>query len=124
MPGLWTGGYSRQAVGEDMPKWIVGDDITVGRFRRLLIQCILKIQRYGLAYAMLVLSASYALLEKQLTMKWIAARAVLPLLVLKPIGAVVDRFSLKKAWLRENGVIKLAASLTMLVSLVTFLLRL
>ena len=124
MPGLWTGGYSRQAVGEEMPKWIVGDDITVGRFRNLMIRCVLGIQRYGLAYAMLVLSTSYALSKKQLTTKWIASRFFLPLLALKPIGAIVDRFSLKKAWLREYGVVKLAAGISMLVSLVAFLLKL
>jgi hypothetical protein len=126
MPALWTGGYSREAVGDyDLPKWIVGDEEeNVGRLRRLLIGCVLGVRRYGLAYLMLLASASYVtILQKQLSMKSVVLRAVVPLLALKPIDEVASMLSMKMTLLREHGVAKLASILAMAVALLSFVLR-
>lgn len=110
-------------MGEELPKWIVGDEESVGRLRRVLIGCVLGLRRYGLAYLMLVASTSYVLMCRQVTVKMVAIRGLVPLLALKPIDAVVGRISLRLNWLRENGVSKLAAVLGVVVSLISFLVR-
>ncbi|KAL7511730.1 hypothetical protein ACHAXN_008690 [Cyclotella atomus] len=124
MPSLWTGGYSRQAVGDhELPQWIVGDEKSVGRFRRLLIGCVLGLRRYGLAYLMLFASASYVTMLQKLSIKSVVLRAVVPLLVLKPIDEVAGRLSMKMTLLREHGVAKLASFLAICVPLLSVALR-
>lgn len=123
MPGLWTGGYSREAVGEKLPKWMLGDEENVGRSRRILIGCLLGLRRYGLAYLMIVASLSYSMVLKQVTVRSVAMKAVLALLALKPIDAIVRRTSSRYAMLKEFGVTKLAAILAVLVSLMSLVVR-
>jgi hypothetical protein len=124
MPGLWTGGYSREAVGEEIPRWLRGEDVErAGVLRRLLIGCVLGLRRYGVASLMLILSTSYVMVHKQLTVKWIAIRALTPLVALKALDIIVGRVSLRISWLRENGLPKLAAVVGVLVSSLTFIMR-
>jgi hypothetical protein len=122
MPGLWTGGYSREAVGAVAPRWmgdlIISKDGEVARWRRVLFGCLMTMRRYGVAYMMLVLSASYVTLQKQSTAKLIGARLVLPLLVIKPLDVVASRITPRIGWLRKNGMTKLAAVLSMIAALV------
>eukprot|EP00956_Cyclotella_meneghiniana_P014677 scaffold22098_cov76-Cyclotella_meneghiniana.AAC.4 len=124
MPGLWTGGYSRDAVGENTPNWLRSkENDKISLFRRVLIGCVLGLRRYGLAYLMLFVSAAYAMQYKQLSVKWNATRAISPLFVMKLIEVIVERVSWKVSWLRECGVTKLCAGLAVAISLILNLLR-
>ena len=124
MPGLWTGGYTRDTMGEKVPNWLLGDEDTVRGWRRVLLACILGLKRYGMAYLVLTLSTSYTMLYKQVSVQSIATRALLlPLLVLKPLDIIVGRISLQMAWFREYGVTKLAAILAICMSMMAIFLR-
>jgi hypothetical protein len=74
---------------------------------------------------MLLASASYVtILQKQLPMKSVVFRAVVPLLASKPIDEVDSRSSMKfTLFLREHGVAKLASLLAMAVALPSSVLR-
>jgi hypothetical protein len=73
---------------------------------------------------MLLASASYVtILQKQLPMKSVVFRAVVPLLASKPIDEVDSRSSMKFTLLREHGVAKLASLLAMAVALPSSVLR-
>ncbi|KAL3805839.1 hypothetical protein HJC23_007800 [Cyclotella cryptica] len=126
MPGLWTGGYSKRALGGERSflagRSGDGDGVDLGRCKKALVACLLALRRYGLAYFMLFVSSTYLTLHKQLTTKWIAARMLLPLLAIRSLHVVAKRIPERMVWLRENAVTKLAALVTLL-AVVTFSLR-
>lgn len=125
MPGLWTGGYTYDAVGENTPNWLrSNEDGNISLFKRILISCVLGLRRYGLAYLMLSMPAGYALQYKQFSVKWNAIRAIAPLFVMKLLDDIVERSFWKVSWLREYGVTKLCAGLAVSMSLIIHLLRL
>lgn len=128
MPGLWTGGYSKKALGAERSVLAGssgggGGDADVARWKRVLVGCLLALRRYGVAYLILSVSLSYVTLHKQLSSKWIAFRMLFPVLAMRSLHVVAKRIPERMAWLRENGVTKLAAMLGILTAVVAFSLR-
>jgi len=126
MPGLWTGGYSKKALGGERSVFVGGsgdDAVVVEKWKRVLVGCLLALRRYGMAYLMLFVSSSCLTLRKQWSAKWIAARMLLPLLAIRSLHVISKTIPERMVWLKENGVTKLAAILGLFTAVVVFSLR-
>jgi len=126
MPGLWTGGYSKKALG-GVRSVFVGSTVDGGggveEWKRVSFGCLLALRRYGMAYLMLFVSSSYLTLCKQWSAKWIAARMLVTLLAIRSLHVIAKRIPERMVWLKENGVTKLAAILGVFTAVVAFSFR-
>lgn len=126
MPGLWTGGYSKKALGGERSVAVgsSGDgEVDAEKWKRVLACCFLILRRYAMAYLMLFVSSSYLTLRKQWSTEWITARMLLPLLAIRSLHVVTNRIPERMVWLKENGVTKLAAILGVFTAVSAFSLR-